>query len=258
MMVNEDTIIEVLQLFRGVGLKGTPPEEDARHWVRVLADVPAVLLHMAAEHYLRTPEDDKGKLKGRRFCPSAAELRNIAFNLESTHRAEVKQTRRGCLRCGELVDKDGSITEHGTGFRTLVQHCHPEVNGAVDWNAAPYRIGQRRVLCDCEKGQWIAHQHQTMDRATLPHHIAKEWQPTLTVDQAWDAFQRHDARVYVTGSDHRLHHHDRRPGSPWFTRPSPEETDGDNQRAADVRALCYRVIKGEVDPRTRMPVKLQS
>lgn len=259
MMVTEDTICDVLGFFRGCGLKSTPSDDDARHWVRVLSDVPAVLLHMAAEHYVRTPAADKdNRLRGVRFCPSAAELRSIAFGLESTQRQQVTETRRGCFRCGELVAEDGSITEHGSGYRTLIQHCHPSAGGVVDWNGHPYRIGMRRCLCDCEKGKWIAHQHSLVDKDTLPPHVQKTWAPTLTCDQAFDAFSRADARVYITGSDLRLHRHDVRPGSPWFTRPSPEETDGDTERAGDVRRLCYQVIKGEIDPRTRMPVKLQS
>ena len=250
MMANEQTIIDILSLFRGVGLSKVPDNDDAHQWVRVLSDVPEALLHMAAEHYLRTPVESKGRMQGVSFCPTAPVLRSIAFALESTHRHEIRKTRRGCARCGELLDDQQTIVEHGRGYRTIVQHCHPtDAEGMVQWDEPPYRIGTRQVLCDCEKGKWIAHQHSTMDASTLPKHIAADWKPTLTIEQALKHFQRRDARLFITGSEYRLHAHDRRAGSPWFTRPSPEEEWGDNDRAADTRATAYAVIRGEIDPR---------
>ena len=251
MMANEQTIIDILSLFRGVGLSKVPDNEDAHQWVRVVSDVPEALLHMAAEHYLRTPVESKGRMKGVSFCPTAPELRSIAFALESTHRHEIKQTRRGCARCGEMLTEAQEITEHGTGHRTLVKHVYPtDADGFTLWDSDPITIDQFQVLCDCEKGRWTEHQQTTMDRSTLPKHIQGTWQPTLTIEKALKLLVRSNTRIFITGTDdYRLHAHDRRAGSPWFTRPSPEEEWGDNERAADTRATAYAVIRGEIDPR---------
>ena len=69
MMANEQTIIDILSLFRGVGLSKVPDNDDAHQWVRVLSDVPEALLHMAAEHYLRTPVESKGQYAGGVVLP---------------------------------------------------------------------------------------------------------------------------------------------------------------------------------------------
>jgi hypothetical protein len=72
MMCTQDTVLDVLGLFRGVGLSKVPDNEDAHQWLRVLNDVPAVLFEMAAEHYLKTPIEVKGHLRGVRYCPTGA------------------------------------------------------------------------------------------------------------------------------------------------------------------------------------------
>jgi len=257
MMCTQDTVLDVLGLFRGVGLSKVPDNEDAHQWLRVLNDVPAVLFEMAAEHYLKTPIEVKGHLRGVRYCPTAAELRSIAFALESTQRHEVKKSRRGCARCGELIGDDGAITHHGNGYRTITQHCHPvDDDGLVQWHEPPYRIASRQVLCNCELGRYIAHQHATLDTSTLPKHIAGQWRPTLTVEQAFEVFQRDDAKLYATGTKHRAHDHDTRPGSPWFAKPSPEEEWGKGEKASNARAVAYQVIRGEIDPRQVIKQKL--
>jgi hypothetical protein len=218
--------------------------------------VPAVLFEMAAEHYLKTPIEVKGHLRGVRYCPTAAELRSIAFALESTQRHEVKKSRRGCARCGELIGDDGAITHHGNGYRTITQHCFDVVDGILQTDKPPYRIASRQVLCNCDLGRYIEHQHATIDTSTLPKHIAGQWKPTLTIEQAFEVFQRDDAKLYATGTRHRAHDHDTRPGSPWFAKPSPEEEWGNGEKASDARATAYAVIRGEIDPRQVIKQKL--
>jgi len=256
MMTTLDDIEMVLRFFKGAGLKSVPPEDEAHHWLRVLSDVPGELLQMAADWYVRTPTPDKdNRLRGQRFAPSASELRVIAFDLEAEQRHQVAVSRRGCARCGEVLDEEGKIADHGTGYRTLIQHCYPRVEGMVRYDLPPYRIGSRKVLCDCSKGDWIARQQGTVDRTKMPH--VEDWQPTLTIKQALQRFERRDGVLYITGSTQRAHDHDVRSGSPFFSRPSPEELLGFTEQAAGQRANCYKVIRGQLDAEARMPVKLQ-
>ena len=134
--VTPDDISETFRFFKGAGLKSVPHTDDVGAWLRVLGDVPAALLHLAAEYYLRTPVEQNGVLKGRKWCPSAGELRQIAFSLEADNRVAITQTQRGCASCGEVLSEEGSIVEAGTGHRTIAQHCYPTEQGAVQWQAA--------------------------------------------------------------------------------------------------------------------------
>ena len=166
-MVGLADILDCFRYFSGVGLKSIPHSEDADTWLRVLSDVPAVLLHLAADEWIRRPVKDKGGvLRGQRWSPTAGELRSVAFGLEATQRVETTQRKRGCASCGEVIDENGGIVETGTGHRTISQHCYPAAptGGGTDWSATPYRIASRQVLCDCELGKWINHVHTTADR----------------------------------------------------------------------------------------------
>jgi len=137
-------ILDCFRYFAGVGLKSVPHTEDADVWLRVLSDVPASLLHLAADEWIRTPVKDKGgTLRGQKWAPTAGELRNLAFALEADHRVQVTNKKRGCASCGEVLDEHGAIAEHGSGYRTISQHCYPAVDGAVDWQAEPYRVASR-------------------------------------------------------------------------------------------------------------------
>jgi hypothetical protein len=163
----------------------------------------------------------------------------------------VQDVQRGCARCGETLREDGSVDSHGTGFRTIIQHSHPtDGDGAVRWDLPPYRIASRSVLCDCTKGRLIKAKQSGSDSGT-----------TLTVEDAQRIFQRADSRLYITGTDWRYHPHDRKPGGPFYSRPSPEEQPHylpsaqphgdpvpDIAGAAEVRASVYRILRGEVDP----------
>ena len=72
------------------------------------------------------------------------------------------------------------------------------------------------------------------------------WRPTLTLAKAWEVFSRADARIYVTGSHARLVAEDRRTASPFFTRPSPEETIADWTEARRQRLSMYDAMRGNV------------
>ena len=145
-----DAVLRCFDFFRSCGLKSVPEDADAAQWHRVLSDVSDELLVIAAEHWVRTPIESKsGKLTGRKWAPAAGELRALCFELETEARKEVTRTRRGCAACGERLADDGSVFTHGTGFRTITQHCHPvDDEGIVLWSEAPYRIASRSVLCD--------------------------------------------------------------------------------------------------------------
>lgn len=241
--VTPDDVLETFRFFKGAGLKSVPHDEDAGAWLRVLADVPAALLHLAAEYYLRTPVEQNGVLKGRKWCPSSAELRQIAFSLEADNRVAITQTQRGCASCGEVLSEEGSILEAGTGHRTIAQHCYPTEQGAVQWQAEPYRVAHRLVLCDCQLGKWIAHQHATADKEKMPGH----WAPTLTLEQALQVFVREDAALYVSGSTDpalRYRAEDARLRSPFFCRAAPEELHGPTEYARALRAAAYDYLRG--------------
>lgn len=251
-MVTEDDILDAFEYLRSVGLKKVPPYTDAPGWLRVLRDVEADDFKAAVDYYLRTPqEDSKGRMRGATWCPTAPELRRIAFDQQETKRHIVQDVQRGCARCGETLREDGTVDSHGTGFRTITQHSHPvEDDGTVRWDWPPYRIASRSVLCDCTKGRLIKAKQSGGDSGS-----------TLTVDEALQRFQRADSRLYVTGTDYRYHRHDRHPRSPFYSRPSPEEQPlytpastphgapvPDIAGAAEIRASVYRVARGEVDP----------
>ena len=236
-------ILDTFRFFRGAGLKSVPLEEDVGSWLRVLSDVPAALLHLAADYYLRTPTEQNGVLKGRKWCPSSAELRQIAFSLEADNRVAITQAQRGCASCGEVLSDEGSILEPGTGHRTISQHCYPTEQGAVQWQAEPYRIAHRMVLCDCQLGKWIAHQHATADRDKMPAH----WAPTVTLEQALQVFKREDAVLYVSGStdpSQRYRAEDSRLRSPFFCRAAPEELHGETLYARALRSAAYDFLRG--------------
>lgn len=250
-----DAVLRCFDFWRSCGLKSIPDDVDAAQWHRVLSDVSDELMVIAAEHWVRTPIEGKGgKLIGRKWAPAAGELRALCFELETEARSEVTRTRRGCAACGERLNDDGSIANHGTGFRTITQHCHPvDDEGIVLWSAAPYRIASRSVLCDCDAGAWIAHKQATADAGTVAPHLGGTWRPILTWQQALERFQRADARLYITGSDYRLNTDDRRQGSPWYAKPSPEEQEGCTEQAAADRRLAYGVIRGTVSGLSRLP-----
>ena len=243
-MTSLSDVLDCFSYFSGVGLKSVPHSEDADVWLRVLSDVPASLLHLAADEWIRTPVKDKGgTLRGQRWSPTAGELRNLAFSLEADHRVQATSKKRGCASCGEVIDEHGAIVEHGTGYRTVSQHCFPSVDGSVDWYAEPYRIASRLVLCDCELGRWIAHGHETCDRDRMP----KDWAPTVTCEQALQIFQRHDARLYLSGSTqprHRFRPEDARTSSPFFCRAAPEELHGDTEYGRALRKAAYDYLRG--------------
>lgn len=245
-MTTTTDIIDCFGYFSGVGLKSVPHAEDADHWLRVLSDVPAGLLHLAADHWIRTPVEDKGgNLRGQKWAPSAGELRSIAFSLEADHRIQTTIKQRGCASCGEVINDQGGIDAPGTGFRTVSQHCYPaDDEGSIDWGAEPYRVGSRKVLCDCHLGRWIAHQQSTVEGT--PSHL-KDWKPTLTAERALAVFRRHDARIYLSGSTDphlRYRPEDARTGSPFFSRSSPEELHGDTEYARALRHAAYEFLRG--------------
>ena len=250
-----DAVLRCFDMMRSCGLKSVPEDADAAQWHRVLSDVSDDLMMIATEHYIRTPVEGKGgALRGQRWCPTAGELRAVCFELETQARSEVTRTRRGCSACGERLGDDGSIANHGTGFRTITQHCHPvDDEGMVLWSSAPYRIASRSVLCDCDAGAWVAHKQAAADAGTVAPHLGGTWQPILTWQQALERYQRADARLYITGTEHRLVCDDRRPGSPWHSKPSPEEEEGNTEQASSDRQLAYSVIRGTVSGMSRLP-----
>ena len=245
-MVGIADILDCFRYFSGVGLKSIPHAEDADTWLRVLSDVPAVLLHLAADEWIRRPVKDKGGvLRGQRWSPTAGELRSVAFGLEATQRVETTQRKRGCASCGEVIDEHGGIAEPGTGHRTISQHCYPAAatGGGTDWSATPYRIASRQVLCDCELGKWMTHVHTTADRDKLP----KGWQPTITAERALHLFRRDDAALYLSGTDnpsYRLRPEDARPSSPFYCRASPEELHGNAEHGQALRRAAYDFLRG--------------
>lgn len=188
---------------------------------------------------------------GGKFWPTAADLLNLALAIESQERSQVREVSRGCQGCGEVLNEDGTIHEHGSGFRSFIQHCHPlNADGDVDFDAAPYRIGHRLVLCDCTKGRQIAaaqelEMHREIPKGQISGRPAN-WRPTLTLAKAWRVFHRVDARIYVTGSHARLIPEDRRHASPFFSRPSPEELIADWDEASRQRQAAYDYLRGNV------------
>jgi hypothetical protein len=246
-MASEDDIKEVIEYLRAARVHKCPHPDDRgvqMAYADCLRAMRSDVVLQAARAWIADPESG-------RFFPTAADLLSLCMTIEADERHTVRHITRGCAGCGELLAADGSVSEHGTGFRHFVQHCHPMGDdGRVDWHAVPYRIGHRLVICDCEKGRQIAAQQQIelqreIPKGQVPSRPAN-WRPTLTLSEAWKAFNRHDARNYVSGSSARLVSEDSRPGSPWYTRPSPEEEHGPTPEQTRIRRAVYQAMRGNV------------
>lgn len=246
-MASEDDIRDVFLYLRSARVHKAPHPGDidvVRAYADALRNVRSDVVLQAGRSWVQDP--DSG-----RYWPTAADLLHLAMAIEAQERHEVRDIVRGCACCGEIINEEGRVIEHGSGFRHFIQHCHPlNDEGDVDFDAEPYRIGSRLVLCDCTKGKQIAAAHELeMNREMPKGQISSRpanWRPTLTLEKAWKVFHRADARIYVTGSHARLIAEDRRPESPFFTRPSPEETMKDWTEARRQRMSMYEAMRGNV------------
>jgi len=246
-MASEQDIQEVIQYLRAARVHKCPHPDDQgvlMAYTDCLRNVRSDVVLEAARAWISDPD-------GGRFFPTAADLLSLSMTIEAQERHTVKEVTRGCAACGELLWPDGSVKEHGNGFRHFIQHCHPlNDEGDVDWDAIPYRIGHRLVLCDCTKGRQIAASHEIEMQREIPKGQSSgrpsNWRPTLTLAKAWEVFSRSDARVYVTGSHARRMPEDRRPESPWYTRPSPEEEMGWHTESVRIRRAVYDAMKGQI------------
>jgi hypothetical protein len=233
-----EDIQEAFDFLRSAGLKKVPRPGDvgAQHvYSTVLQHVHPETLSIAAATWCQNPE-------GGMWMPAAPELLNLCILLEAQQRTEAKEQQRGCRGCGEILDEEGGILTHGSGYRTVVQHCYPRGDGSVVWDAEPYRIGQRLVLCSCTKGEHI---HAAQSRANLDS-MPKGWRPTLTMQQAGEVYQRVDARTWITGTDSRANPRDRDCRSPFYSYPSPEESLADPYAAAQQRRTMDNAMRGIV------------
>ena len=77
--------------------------------------------------------------------------------------------------------------------------------------------------------------------------MPKDWAPTVTCEQGAQVFQRHDARLYLSGSTqprHRFRPEDARTSSPFFCRAAPEELHGDTEYGRALRKAAYDYLRG--------------
>ena len=104
-MTSLSDVLDCFSYFSGVGLKSVPHSEDADVWLRVLSDVPASLLHLAADEWIRTPVKDKGgTLRGQRWSPTAGEpgAQPCLFARSRSPRSgDIEETRLCKLRRGD-------------------------------------------------------------------------------------------------------------------------------------------------------------
>ena len=248
-MASHDDIIEVFDYFRDAGIKKAPRADDVGKQIAyqdALENVSTEILWLAVKQWCR--DADQGL-----WMPAAPQLLGLALDIEAHVRTEHRDTARGCVSCGEVLAEDGTVSTHGTGFRTLIQRRFPTVDGEVDWHADPIRVGEVAVLCTCDKGRRIAAQHQLAmqvkpekgKRSSRP----ADWKPTMTAEEAWHKFTRpHDVRCYLTGSKARANSRDADPRSPFHSRPSPEERLIDGAQAARERWVAEEVSAGRIDP----------
>jgi hypothetical protein len=238
-MASLEDVLEVFDFLRCAGVKKVPRKSEVGN-AHAYA---AVLQHVHPEHVVRAASQWCQNPDGGQWMPAAPELLSLCLLLESQDRHQQREITRGCRGCGELLDDEGGIETHGTGYRTITQHCYPRGDdGAVVWTADPHRIGQRLVLCSCTKGE---HTHQGQSRVSMES-MPKGWQPTLTIERALHVFRRDDARLWITGTDHRACARDADPRSPFFSCPSPEETLADPYEAVRQRRVMDNAMKGIV------------
>ena len=140
-------------------------------------------------------------------APSALSLRRKRAQKSPAHGAAARLVVSGSVMMAALT----TTAPASAPSRNIVTPVDDE--GMVLWSSAPYRIASRSVLCDCDAGAWVAHKQATADAGTVAPHLGGTWQPILTWQQALERFQRADARLYITGTEHRLVRDDRRPGS---------------------------------------------
>lgn len=250
-MASVDDIREVFAYLRRARVHKCPHPGDldiAQTYADALRNMRSDVVLEAGRSWITDP--DRGS-----FFPTASDLLSLCIGIEAQDRTKVVKTVRGCAACGEIIREDGSIQEHGSGFRHFMQHCFPtDKNGDVDWEAAPYRVGHRLVLCDCVKGRQIAAGQQLEAQREIPKGQASgrpaNWAPTMTLAQAWEAFGgegpnvRTDCEIYVSGSHARKVPEDRRMASPWYARPSPEEEMIDQVEARRIRLAVYDSMRG--------------
>lgn len=248
-MASPDDIVDLFDYCRSAGLKKVPRPGDVaaeRAYSDVLQNIATEVLEAATRSWMSDP--DRGA-----WFPAAPELLGLCLTVEAQLRSEVREQSRGCQHCGEVLEDDGTVREHGTGFRTLIQHRHPSADGTVDWGALPIRIGSVRVLCDCEKGRKI-HAQQKLYAQTQPEKGQKTsrpagWRPTLDLRSAWEQYGKPwDVKVYLTGTRARWNVRDADPRSPFFSRPSPEELEGPTLTACEARRVVDGVLSGEINP----------
>lgn len=239
-MASIDDFLDLFDWLSAAGVKKVPRPADrqgaARVYSQILQATPSEVLVMAATKWCQDPDNG-------RWMPPAADLGALCALIEAEHYGKQAQKRRGCARCGELLERDGdtvSITQHGTGYRTLIQKCYQVIHGDPDWDGEPYRVARRSVLCDCAMGAHIMHRQHSAEAP--PHHPT--WQATLTWREAHERFQRHDARLFITGTDWRENALDRNPRSPFYSRPSPEEDNTDPAQALAERRAVRRAMSG--------------
>jgi hypothetical protein len=248
-MASVDDIIDLFDYCRSAGLKKVPRPGDVaaeRAYSDVLQNIATEVLEAATRSWMSDP--DKGA-----WFPAAPELLGLCLTVEAQLRSERREQSRGCHHCGEVLEDDGTVREHGTGFRTLIQHRFPTVDGRVLFDAAPIKIGSVRVLCDCDKGRKI-HAQQKLYAQEQPEKGQKTsrpagWRPTLDLRGAWEHYGRPaDVRVFLTGTRARWNERDADPRSPFFSRPSPEELEGPTPSAHNARRIVDGVLSGTIDP----------
>ena len=252
MSATQEDVQHVLDMLVMARLRKAPASVDAvlRVYWSVLQNQAPQLLESAAIRWMQ--DVDQG-----RWFPSAPDLLDMCLRVEAEARNSQKsetEGHAGCAACGLREHPDGpAFSQRGTGWRHVIQRCYPcTIHGAagcvscaeageIAWDAEPYRVASRKVLCDCEKGA----------RARMAHSLVEGGTPPVSVEEVWQRFGRPDCRLYVTGSGYRMIIDDTRPGSPFYDRPSPEEeaaTAADMIHAGQQRQLAYGAIRGHIPP----------
>lgn len=252
MSATQDDVRHALDMLMLGRLRKGPASVDAvlRVYWAVLQNQHPALIESAAIAWMQ--DADQG-----RWFPSAPDLLSLCLQIEAQERLAQKgdtERHRGCAHCGLRDHPDGpAFSQSGSGWRYVIQHCYPcTVHGAagclscaetgeIAWDAEPYRVASRKILCDCVLGA----------RRQMAHSLVEGGQAPVSVSDAWQRFGRLDCRLYITGSEYRMVEADTRPGSPFYDRPSPEEESQTAEallHAAQQRALVYAAIRGNIPP----------
>ena len=114
-MASEDDIRDVFLYLRSARVHKAPHPGDidvVRAYADALRNVRSDVVLQAGRSWVQDP--DSG-----RYWPTAADLLHLAMAIEAQERHEVRDIVRGCACCGEIINSEGRVIEHGNGFQTL-------------------------------------------------------------------------------------------------------------------------------------------